>query len=161
MLHDAAHFAVLAFADQERDPDIVALLAFERRFDRAVIDAARSQAPRKLVQLRLLDLPESTNAITPGPTRGGQFEMPREIAVICEEQEPFRVEVEPAHRNQPGQFFRKRFEDRRPSLGVFMRRHPALRLMIAPEPGRLPRRERLPVDKHLICPAKRRAPRFL
>ena len=76
--------------------------------------------------------------------------MPREIAVICEEQEPFRVEIEPAHRNQPGQVFRKRFEDRRPSLGVFMRRHPAFRLMIAPEPGRHARRERLPIDKHFI-----------
>ena len=36
MLHDAAHFAVLAFAYGDGDPDIIALLAFQRSLDGAV-----------------------------------------------------------------------------------------------------------------------------
>ena len=64
--------------------------------------------------------------------------MPREIAVVCEKEKALGIEVEPAHRNQPGQVLRQGVEDGRPSLGVFVRRHPALRLVIAPKPGRLP-----------------------
>ena len=150
MLHDPANFPVLAFPYREHDPHIVALLALERGFDRAVIHAVRSQARSKLIQFRLLDLPEGTNAITPGPTRGREFEMPREIAVVREKEKTLRIEVEPAHRNQPGQVLRQGVEDGRPSLGVFVRRHPALRLVKAPKPGRLPHRERLPIDKHFI-----------
>ena len=76
--------------------------------------------------------------------------MSREIAVICQEQEAFRIEVQPSHRNEPGQVFWQGLENRWPPLRVFVRRNAALRLVIAPEPGCLPHCERLPVNKHLI-----------
>ncbi len=46
VLHDLADFAIFALADRKRDPDIAALLAFQRSFDRTVIHAVRPKPSR-------------------------------------------------------------------------------------------------------------------
>ncbi len=147
MLQDVAHLAVLALPDRDRDPDIIALFAFERRLDRAEVHPARSQARRKLVEFRLLDLPVGADAIPPGPARGRQLDMPRKIAVVGQEKKPLRVEIEPADGDEPRQLFGERFENGGPSLRVFVGGHAALRLVVPPQARRLAPRERLAVHE--------------
>ena len=49
---DVLDLAVLAFAQRHQQPDVVALLALERGFDRAVLDALDLDAVLELVELR-------------------------------------------------------------------------------------------------------------
>ncbi len=151
VLHDAAHLAVLALADGERDPHIVALLAFELRLDGAVVHAARAQARSEPVEFRLLDFAIGAHAVTPEPARGRQFEMARKVAVIREEKKALGVEIEPADGNQARQFFRQRFEDCRPPFRVFVARDAALGLVIAPQARRLRLRKGLPVHENRVA----------
>lgn len=65
MLHDPADFAVFAFADGERDPDVVTLFPLDRCLDRAIIHLIDGQASRQLVQLRLIDLTVGADPIAP------------------------------------------------------------------------------------------------
>ena len=98
MRHHVAHLAVLAFADRKHQPDIGALVALQRRIDRAVFDAVDLDAFFQLVELALRDLAMGADAITPQPAGVRQFERARQPAIIGEQQQAFGVEIEPADR---------------------------------------------------------------
>ena len=93
---DVLDLAVLAFAQGEQQPDIAALLALERRLDRAVLDAVDLDAVLEAVELRLGDGAEGADAISAQPAGGGQFEDALQAAVIGEQQQALGVDVEPA-----------------------------------------------------------------
>src|SRR6185295_4374920 len=67
MGHDVADLPVLAFADRKHQPDIGALVALQRRIDRAVFDAVNLDALLELIELRLRDLAMGADAIAPQP----------------------------------------------------------------------------------------------
>ena len=105
MAQHVAHLAVLALAHREREPDIGALLAVERRLDRAVADAVDRDAVAQRVELRLRDLAVRAHAIAPQPAGRRQFQHAREPAVIGQQQQALGVEVEPADADQRGRSF--------------------------------------------------------
>ena len=134
-----AHLAVLAFADREREPDIRALLAVERRFDRPVVDAVDGDAVAQRVERLLPHLAVRAHAIAAQPPGRRQFEHARKPAVIGEQQQAFGIDVEPADADQPRQVFRQRPEDRVAPLRIGMRGHQAARLVIEEKPRALAR----------------------
>src|SRR5262249_44489382 len=122
------------------DPHIAALLAFERRFDWTIVHFVDGKAAGEILQLGFADLSEGAHAVAARPAGSGKLKMPRELAIICQKQKPFRIEVEPSHRNQARQAVRKACEDGGPAFGILMGGNKAPRLMIAPKPGRLAKR---------------------
>src|SRR6185437_9417401 len=151
MRHDIANLAVLAFADRKHQPDIAALIALQRGVDRSVFDAVDLDAVLELVELSLCDLAMRTHAITPQPAGLWQFQFAREPAVIGQQQQTLGVEIEPADRDQPRQTFGQIVEHGRPSLGIGVRRHQPLGLVIEEQPRALARRQRLSIDSdHVI-----------
>ena len=74
--------AVLAFAQAHRDPGVGALLPVELGFDRRVVDAVEADPAAQAVEPRLVDRPVRAHAIAAEPPGRGQFEHPREAAVI-------------------------------------------------------------------------------
>ena len=86
MGHDVADLAVLAFADRKHQPDIGALVALQRRIDRAVFDAVDLDALLQFIELRLRHLAMGADAIAPQPAGVGQFERARQPAVIGQQQ---------------------------------------------------------------------------
>ena len=150
MRHYVAHLAVLALADREHQPDIGALVAFQRRVDRSVFDALDLDALLQLVELCLRDLAMGTHAVAPQPAGVGQLQRARKPAVIGKQQEPLGVEVEPADADQSRQAFRQIVEHRRPPLGIVMGSHQPARLVIEEQPRALARRQRLAVDRNHV-----------
>ena len=146
MRHHVADLTVLAFADRKHQPDIGALVAFQRRIDRAVFDAVDLDALLEFIELRLRDVAMGADAIAPQPAGVGQFERARQTTVIGQQQQTFGVEIEPADRDQPRQALGKIVEHRRPPLGIGMRRHQAARLVIHEQPRALARRQHLAID---------------
>ena len=71
MTEDVAHFAVLALADGEGEPEVRSLHAVDRRFDLPVVDAIDRDAGAQFVELFLRDRAVRAHAITPQPARGG------------------------------------------------------------------------------------------
>src|SRR3954451_10590439 len=74
MRHHVADFAVLAFADRKPQPHIGALVALQRRIDRAVFDAIDLDALLQLVELALRDLAMGANAVASQPAGVRQFQ---------------------------------------------------------------------------------------
>ena len=106
MLEDALDLAVLAFAQAERDPDVVALDAVEPRLDRAVLHAVDGDAVGELVEVGLLDVAMRADAVAPQPAGVGVRDDLGEAAVVGEEQKPLGVDVEPADGDGPRQLLR-------------------------------------------------------
>src|SRR5216684_4103289 len=150
MREHIAHLAVLALADREYQPDIGALVALQRRVDRAVFDAVNLDAIFQLVELRLRHLAMGADAVTPEPAGIGQFKHAREPAVIGQQQQALGGEIEPADRDQPRQAFGQMVEHRGPPFRVGMRRHQPARLVIQKQPRALARRQWLAVDRNDI-----------
>ena len=102
---------------REGQPDIGALFAVERRFDRAVVHAVDGDAAAQTVERLLRDAAERAHAVAAQPAGRRQFEHARQPAVIGEQQQALGVDVEPADADQPRQVLRQRAEDRvgRPS----------------------------------------------
>ncbi len=150
MLHDLAHFAVFAFADKQRNPDVVALIPFEPGFDGAIVHIVDRQAIGKRVEGRLIRIAICPHAIAPRPPCRRQFHVPRKIAVVCQEQQTFSVVVEPPHGNQARQIFRQSLENGRPAFRILVRRDPALGLVVTPQARRFPKRKQRAVNHDLI-----------
>src|SRR5665213_3952696 len=64
---DLAHLAIFALADGKGEPDIGALLAVERGFDRPVAHAIDGRAAAQLVEGLLRDAAERAHAIAAQP----------------------------------------------------------------------------------------------
>src|SRR5690606_26308860 len=93
---DVAHLAVLAFAQADGQPGIGALLAVENRLHRAIEHAVHSDAVFQSFERLWIDLAMHAHTVAPQPTGGGQFEYPRQAAVIGEQEKAFGVDVEPS-----------------------------------------------------------------
>jgi len=100
MAEHIAHLAVLALADAEREPHVAALHAIERGFDRTVMHTIDSHAAVQAVKLVLRDRAVRTHAITPQPSRRGQFQKSCQRAVIGQKQQAFGIEIEPPDADQ-------------------------------------------------------------
>ena len=141
-----AHLAVLALADAEGQPDIGALFAVERRFDRPVTDAIDGDAAAQPVQRLLPHAAERAHAVAAQPACCRQFQHAREPAVIGEQQESFGVDVEPADADQPRQVSRQRAEDRVAAFRVGVGRHQPAWLVVQEQPRAFARPQRRAVD---------------
>src|SRR5258708_6323505 len=146
MRQHVADFAVLAFADRKHQPDIGALIAFQRRIDRTVFDAVDLDALLQFIELSLRHLAVGTDAIAPQPAGIWQFERACQPAVIGQQQQAFGVEVEPADADQSRQSLRQIVEHRRPPFGVGMGGHQSARLVKHEQPRALARRQGLAID---------------
>jgi hypothetical protein len=98
-----SHLAVLALADREGEPHIGALLPFERRLDRPVMNAVNGDATTQLVEIGLPHPTMGADAVAPQPSRLGQFQHPGERAIIGEHQQPLAIDVEAPDADEPGQ----------------------------------------------------------
>lgn len=84
----------------------------------------------------LRDVPKGANAVGSGPAVGGKLKEPRERAIVGEQEEPLRVQVEAPAGNHPRQEpQRRRREHGRAAQRVRVRRHQAGRLVEPPQPG--------------------------
>jgi len=146
MLEHAADLAVAPFREGHGEPDIVALLAVDGDVHRAVVDALDGDAFGQLLEGIGVGIAVGARPIAPHPPGRGELHPAGELAVVGEQQQPFRVHVEPADRDDPRQIRRQVLEHRRPPLRVVVRGHEPARLVVAPEPRRCLLRDRLAVD---------------
>ena len=149
--HQPLHFAVLAFLQRHARPGIHALGAFEVGDHGTVIHAVHRHAHGEALEIGLGDLAEQPHAIFARPAGGGQLQHARHRAVIGEEQQAFRIEIEPPDRDHARQILRQRLKDSRPTFGVLVRGDEADRLVIAPQPRGLGLHQRLAVHRdHMV-----------
>jgi hypothetical protein len=113
------------------------LLAFDRGLDRTVLHAVDHDAVLEFIQRRLVDPAEGPHAISPHPAGRRQFQVPRQPAVIGQQQQPLRRDVQPADRYDARHTGRQALEDRGASLFVARGGDQAGWLVIAPQPRRL------------------------
>ena len=103
------------------------------------------------VELILGDLTEGAHAVATKPTGFRMGQHAREPPVIGEEKQAFRIEIEPADRDEPRQAFGQRGEDRGAPLGVLLGRHQARRLVIKKQARALFRRQRDAIDENAVA----------
>ena len=146
MLEHAAHLAVLALAQGQGQPDIVALEPVDAGLDRAVGDAVDGDPLRQGAQLAVVDLAERAHPVAAQPAGGRQLQPPLERTVVGEQEQPFRADVEPADRHQARQPLGQGVVDRGPPFRVARGGHHALGLVVAEQAGGLGRGQELAVD---------------
>jgi hypothetical protein len=150
MAEHIANFAVLAFTNAEREPHIGALRAIKHSFDRAIMNVINGHAAPQTVEPVLRNRAMRAHPIAPQPSRRGQFQKPRQRAVVGEQQKAFSVEIEPPDANQARQIARQILENCRPALRIGVRRHQPARLVIEEQTGTLAVRQRFAVDHNTI-----------
>src|SRR6201987_6438112 len=101
MLEHAAHLAVLALPQGERDPGIAALPALEAGDDRTIGHAVDRDPLFESGEAVGIDLAMNAHLVTPEPPRRRQFEPPAERTVIGQQQKSFGIEIEATDRNHP------------------------------------------------------------
>jgi hypothetical protein len=149
MFEHAFDFAVLAFAQRDREPAIRALHAIERCLDSRVLHAIERQALAELIENGLIGCAIGADPVTPDPAGRRQFEDARKAAVIGEQQQSFRINVEPADADDARAVWpmlAQKIKNRRPPLWVTRGRDEAARLMEQKEPRPRPLDKRLTVD---------------
>ena len=157
MLHDAPHLAVLALGEADREPGVAALLPLHDRVDRAIRYAGDADAALERRERGRVGHAVDAHLVAPDPAARRQLERAREPAVIGEEQQPLRIEVEPPDRDDARQLRRQMREDRVATALVAVRRDESGRLVIAPQPRPLALGQRLAVDPDVVA---RRRPRW-
>ena len=115
-----------------------ALSPFARSSPASIGAVAHALDRHALCQRRQRRAPRAAvhaHAIAAEPAGRRQLQLPRQRAVIGQQQQPLAGQVEPADadhaRQSPGQFV----EHGRPALRIAMRRHQAVGLVIAPQAG--------------------------
>ncbi len=144
------HLAVLAFAQRDRQPAIVALHPVQRRFDGAIFDPVDDNALGQTLQPFGIDMAMGPHTITAQPACGRQFHHAREATIIGEQQQAFGVDIEAAHCHDARQIIRQGIENRRATLRVIGGGDKATRLVEQPEPCALPLRQGAAIDQHLV-----------
>ena len=134
-------------------PGIVALLAVQLGLDRAVAEALDLDAAPERLELDEVDLAEGADTVAAQPGGRGMGQDAGKAAIVRQKEKALGVEVEPAHRDDPGKFRRQDLEHRGPALGVLGRGHEAARLVVQPEPRAFAGRHRLAVDRDLVVRA--------
>src|SRR5690242_13684721 len=146
-LHQTFHFAVLAFLERDAGPGVHALAAFEVGDHRTIFYAVNRDAGGQPVEIGLRHLAEQPCPVCALPAARWQFGPARELSVVGEEQEAFRIEVEPADRHDARQMARQIDEDGWSSFRILVRRDESGGLVVPPEPRRFFDAERLTVDR--------------
>jgi len=108
------------------------LLTFDRRLDRAIGDALDGDAFFQPVERGLVDPAKGADPVAPDPAGGRQFQMPGQAAIIGQQQQPFRCQVQPPDRDDTRHGGRQPLEDRRAALLVAGGGDQPGRLVIAP-----------------------------
>src|SRR5215831_16063974 len=96
-----AYLAVLALANGEGQPDIRALFAVERRFNRTVVYSVDGDAVLQTIERLLADAAQCTHAIPAQPAGCRQFQHACQTTVIGEQQQTLGVDVEPSDADDP------------------------------------------------------------
>src|SRR5208283_868906 len=139
MGEDAPHLAVLAFAQADREPGVLALAAVQPGLDGAVTHALDGHPAGQRGECGRVHRAVHARAVAAQPAGGRQFQPSGERAVVGQQQQPLAVEVEPADADDAGHAGRQAFEHGRAALRVAMRRHQPGRLVVAPQPCALRR----------------------
>ena len=151
MFEHPLDLAVLALAQAHGQPDIGALLAVKPGVDALIVHAVNGHAFAQAVEHALVGLAIGAHAVAPHPAGLGQFQHPREAAVIGHEQQALGIDVEAANSHQPRQLGRQSGEDGGPPLGVAVSRHEPARLVEEEEPGALAPAQRFAVHNNLVA----------
>ena len=112
MFHDSAHFAVLAFANGHLKPGIAGHLAIKTRVNVTIANAVNGNAIGQTCQRIGINLPLNTNAVFAAPSCTWQFQMPGQTAIIGQQQQAFRIHIQPPNRQHPRKRGRQRIKDR-------------------------------------------------
>ncbi len=153
MAEHVAHLAVLAFADGEGEPQIRALHAIERCFDRAVMDAVDRHARAQLVELWLHDRAMGPHAIATEPAGGWQFQHAGELAIIGQQQKTFSIEVEPPDADEAGKTLGQVLKNGRSAARIAVRGQEAAGLVIKEHARTFACRQRLAVNADAVVRA--------
>ena len=150
MLHDAPHLAVASFANGDGQPGIARHLPIQPRRHPAVANAVDGDAFGERLKRCRVDLPLHTHPVFAAPPGTWKLQMPRQTAVIGQQQEAFGIKVQPTDRQHPRQGVRKPVEDCFTSLLVTVADDQPARLVVAPQARRLTWRKRLSVDRDAV-----------
>ena len=151
MLKHALDLAVLALAQAHGNPDVRALRTIQLGLDAGIIDAVDAHAGAQRIEHGLLDLAMRTHPVAPQPTGSGQFEHPRQAAVIGEQQQAFGVYIEPPDGDDARHIRRQALKYRRASFGVFSGGDKPARLVEKEQPRAFGRAHPLAVDAHIVA----------
>jgi hypothetical protein len=138
--HDL-HLTVFAFAQAHRQPLIVALLTLNGDLHRAVLDALNLHAFARFFQHMIRRFAKGAHAVTAQPASGGQLQQAFQRAIIGQQQQPFGVEIKPAHRMGGLQLLGQNIAQNFAPFRVARRGDDALVLVIKPKPGALSLRQ--------------------
>src|SRR5262249_15392353 len=94
MCEHAADLPVLALLQRDREPGVAALLALELGADRAIGNGLERDALLQGLELCPVHRTVHAHTVPPDPAARRQLQCPREPAVVGEQQEAFRREVE-------------------------------------------------------------------
>ncbi len=151
MIEDLFDFAVLAFAQAQSQPDIVALFALQLGFHRTVMHAVDGDAIAQGIEIGLGDFAIGPDAVTAEPAGIGQFDHPRQAAIIGQQQQPFGIDVEAADRHHTRQALRQGTEHGRATFGIPCGRDQTARLVIEKQPCPFALGQGIAVDQNDIA----------
>src|SRR5438552_8921756 len=151
MLADLLHLAVLALADGDIEPGIVALRLVDLRLDRPIMDTLNRDAALELFERRRIRMAIGAYPVAAHPAGRRQFKEPCQFPVIGEKQQAFGVDIEPPDRDDARQLLAQCIEHGAPSLRILVAGDEPGWLVIAPKPAFLLLWQRLAVDADVIA----------
>src|SRR5690625_94756 len=146
LLHCAAHLAIAALADADRQPGIRALHPVEHHIHGLEFLALDDKPLAEPFESGVLGLPVRPHPVFPHPSGRGQLQAALYPAIIRQQQQALGRDVQPADAHHAAKLGRQAPEDGWPSLLVTFGRHQTGGLVIAPKPGRLGLADLVPID---------------
>ena len=146
VLEHAANFAVLAFLQSHLDPHIGASAALQIGVDLAIADAVDLDPVNQFLQLCLRDRAIGARAITARNTGRGEFEATFKRAVGGHQQEPLGTQIEATDGHRARHIGRELVINRRAPFHIAFGSQEAGWLVIAEQPRRLRRGNRIAVN---------------
>ena len=148
MLHDPPHLAIAAFAQTDGEPGVLALHRVEPRLDRTVPHPLDRHPACQAGKRALIGRAMHPHAVAAEPAGGRQLQLACQRAIVGEQQQPFAGEIEPSDADDARQMRRQALEHGRAALGVAMRGHQAVGLVVTPQPRALGRGDHGAVHLH-------------
>ena len=158
MLEDDPDLPVLALPQADIEPDVGPFLRIDMRLDRAIAQAVDGDAGFQPRQRCVIDLTEGAHPIAAQPAGRRQGDPARKFAVIGQQQKTLGGHVETANGDDAAQSRRKVIEDGGTAPRIAMGCQDPGRLVVAPQPRRLDRWQRLAVDGNNVRRDRRSAP---
>ena len=150
IFHDPAHLAVLALANGHCQPCVAGHLPVKARADLAISDAVNRNAIGNAGKCRGVNLSLHAYAVFAAPAGAWQFQMPRQPAIICQQNQPFGIHIQPPDGQNAGQLACQRVKNRFACLFIAVSDHKAARLVIAPEPCCLAPGQRFAINRNAV-----------